>query len=310
MNPGELEFLHKQGIEVLRELAQGGYGTIYLVYIEQYKQEFALKKVPKSVFNRNELECMKMIDNPRIVRLYSFYEFEQNIYFLMEYCPDNLNHYMQTNKMISQDDVRRFVFDVIYAVKACHDLHIAHSDIKPSNFLIDRYGRLKISDFGLSAVYTDNPTSNEFKGTRCFMAPEMFIDHEYNPVCADIWAVGVTLYFIATHCLPFFSKDKAILMRKVKHGQFMDGLIQDEELRRLVKSCLTVNPAERPTINELIAMPYVTNYFQNLHSLTSIKKKLGCSYKHLIIRPDTKRRISFESKLNICLVNSLNSMVY
>lgn len=193
----ESEFFKELGITFDKVIGEGGYGILYLVYHEQYKSYFAMKKIPEKRFNQAEIDCLKNIDHPNIVSLYKYYFFNGFVYLLMEYCPVDLSMILQKQSELDEEILRKYVHDILLAIKACHDRCIAHSDIKPSNFLIDKYGRIKVCDFCFSDVY-ENCSCQMYCGTLLFIAPEVLKKQEYNPMKADIWALGVTLYYMAT----------------------------------------------------------------------------------------------------------------
>ncbi|EAY17251.1 CAMK family protein kinase [Trichomonas vaginalis G3] len=256
MHSKEVEYFAKQDLHFEKIIAKGGYGTIFYVYNKQYCNHFALKKIPKELFNQSEIDCLLRLDDARIVSLYKYYHFHDHVYMLMEYCPSDLQKIIKQKTKVDREEYIKIVYDTIAAVKACHDRNIAHSDIKPSNFMIDQYGRVKIGDFGLSAIYSQHPTSGDFKGTRLFMAPEIFHYEKYNPMVADIWALGVTLYYFATEKYPFFCQDVDGLIHRIKSGQFNELLVRDEQLRDIIKRCLDPNPRNRPTCAQLLDMPF------------------------------------------------------
>lgn len=293
MNSSEIDFLRKQGIVPIKTLAKGGYGTIYLVFHQQYKTNFALKKIPEQNFEESEIECLKTIYDPRIVSLYQYYQFQGHIYLLMEYCPDDLGAMLKNHTRFNREDMMMYAQGVLLCIKACHDRKIAHNDIKPSNFLLDSYGRVKIADFGLSQMYSDRPSSSEFKGTSLYMAPEIFDTAPYNPLAADIWAAGVILYYMATNCFPFYSKDTSVLITKIQMGNYLDGLVEDPQLRDLIARCITVNAYERATIEELLSHPYFDPINQSKRELLSLAGKTTIKKSRVMIcKPNANGRKS------------------
>lgn len=137
MNQEEVEFFENEGITCTDIIATGAYGIIYYVYHKNYNYCFALKKIPQEVFHEGEISCLMGIDDPKIVRLYKYYKFNESVYLLMEYCPLDLQKYIKAHKITTGDELRRILHDVIAAIKVCHDNNVAHCDIKPSNIRIN-----------------------------------------------------------------------------------------------------------------------------------------------------------------------------
>lgn len=269
MNTEEIEFFKAQGIEIESNIAKGGFGQLFLVYSHKYDAKFAMKRVPLKCFNRNEIECLKRVDHVGIIDLYQYYIFGENVYLLMDYCPTDLFHLFKNEDEISDDLLAKYIRDILIAIKACHDINIAHNDIKPSNFLIDRYGRIKVCDFGLSRCYEENQLSSTFKGTLLFMAPELLKKIEFNAIKADIWALGVTFFYMATRTYPFLGSCGDMCLKLIKEGNYPLFAVRNPLLRQLIGKCLAVNPEERPSIDELLKLPYFKGY------------ETHCSYKLL-----------------------------
>lgn len=256
MEQDEHKFFLSQGIQFKRLIAKGGFGVVFLVYSNQYQNNFALKKIPGNLFNQSELDCLIAIDDHSIVSLYNYYKYGKFVYLLMEYCPLDLASVIKSQSKISSVDRLRYIHDMVLSLKACHDRNIAHSDIKPSNFFVDQYGRVKIGDFGFSSIYRENPSSMQFRGTRLFMAPELFYSHPYNPLTADIWALGVTIYLLVTGKYPFYSNDSDNLVRLITIGFYSTKEIDDKNLQDLIARCLQTNTNSRATVTELLLHPY------------------------------------------------------
>lgn len=263
----EIDFLKSQGIDYLNLIGQGAFGSIIRVYSTKYKAEFALKKIPKKMFKQTEVECLMAIDDPLIVRLYEYFMFKDNVYMLIELCCTDLEKIIMSRiRQMNRSSTQKMINDVIKCIKVCHDHGIAHCDIKPSNFLIDQYGRVKISDFGLSMPNISLHTSvYHFKGTINFMAPEMFDVNNFNPMVADIWALGVTMYYIATGTYLFQGRDA------IEKGYYIEENVKDLLLRDLIGRCLESIPENRANLNEILSHPYFEKRFAE-KSVTMIPK--------------------------------------
>lgn len=109
---------------------------------------------------------------------------------------------------IAETILGRIAHDMLSALKFMLKKHqIMHRDIKPDNVLLNRLGQVKLCDFGLSRIVTsaDRHSLTEHVGCLAYQAPEQFASstrHSYNHK-ADIWAVGLTLYHMATGENPF-----------------------------------------------------------------------------------------------------------
>ncbi|EAX94352.1 CAMK family protein kinase [Trichomonas vaginalis G3] len=292
-----IEYLSQIGLVFNQVIAHGSYGIVFLVYSIQYQSYFAVKQVPEKMFHEQEVRCLMELDDIRIVYLYKYFKIDDCYYFVMEYCPNDLEHFLNTKKMISEEVQRNIMKEVLLSVKVCHDNHIAHRDIKPSNFLIDKYGRIRLSDFGLSTFQTYDEKCSEYVGTHFFMAPEIYAHKKdgssYNPILSDIWAIGVTLYFIATRRFPFQSYDFNTLQEQIMSAQYDEKLIPDLRLRFIISNCLQVDPLRRPSISEILLMPY----FSKLPQSRSCKVPKG----QAIFQPRTKQSID-KSKRNSMFV--------
>lgn len=214
MNQELTDFFLSKNLVVNSVISHGSFGEVFQVFSTQYKTVFALKKIPLNKFNQDEVECVKAIDDSRIVSLYDYYIYEGNAYMLMEFCPNDLEKLVQNSCKFNEYELQKLTYDVVMAIKSCHDRNIAHCDIKPANFMFDIYGRLKIGDFGFSVFCDPSKTIKNYKGTKLFMSPEVINKQSHDPFIADIWSLGVTLYYIATSSLPFYSRDSVSLFDK------------------------------------------------------------------------------------------------
>ena len=265
------KFCSLHNLKMNRIIAKGGFGIVYEVFSYQYKRPFALKRIPLNQFKQDEVNTMKMIQSPYICSLYQYHQFENYVYMLLEFCPMSIEHQFYKYKTLPEDMLQRFIYEIILAIDVCHEHKIAHSDIKPSNILIDQYGRIKVCDFGLARVVGEDG-SDQKQGSLCFMAPEIFSEKVFDPMKADIWALGVTFYFLATHHYPFSPRNTPDAIKKlVCEGIYDTNLIKNQQLKSLIGQCLKLNPKERPSTTELLTYPYFQSMFTST-PLTFSKK--------------------------------------
>lgn len=272
----EAAFLAQEGLECMGTISHGAYGTVFKVYSFKYKRYFALKKIPMNQFKFTEIDCLMQIDDPKIVSLYKTAIYNNDMYLLMELCTNDLETVFKNRYNLSPKQVSQYIYEAISAVKACHDRNIAHCDIKPSNFLIDQYGRVKIADFGLSKILKDCKSILEFGGTKHYMAPEIFYRREFNPMQADIWSLGVTIYHFVSGCYPFDAEDIGNLRRQIERGIYCDDCIADRLLAKLIAKCLVYKPEGRAKLTELLEHPYFQQFVE-LHDCFSFSSSFSGS---------------------------------
>jgi serine/threonine protein kinase len=259
INDDDYAFFEEAGLKFIKVIGKGGYGIIFLVHSDKYGQDFAVKRILASKFNKGEVDCIIKVDSPNVVNLYKYYNsnyyYKESVYLLMEYCPDSLNRIIK-EKQLEGPELKKYALGVIKSVKACHDNNVSHSDIKPSNFLVDKYGRVKICDFGLSASREDKGESSLFAGSAPFMAPEVLKMIPYDPMKADIWSVGITLYYLAAGRSPWRDSSKETILEQIHQGQISTRTIKDKEIIHIIAMCLNPLPEHRPTIDQLANLPY------------------------------------------------------
>lgn len=298
MNDYEIDLLTRNGIKPVDIVAKGNYGCIISCTVDKYQGNCVLKRVPEMVFNVSDIEFLRAADTPRINKLINYYTYEGKVYILFEQCQYNILNYIKLKQGMTNEDKVKLIQEMIMAVKACHDRNLAHSNIKPTNFLVDSLGRVKVTDYGLSYIWKDDPRSVNYKGSRVFLAPEHFSGEKYDIFKADVWALGVSLYYIAVGQLPFLSKDPELLIKSIQSGIFMEGLIEDPLLRELIKGCLTPDPDERCTCDDLLEMPYFDVIKNTPIQLHSLKRRASLKWSRDFVKRNSSRRSSLENKDN------------
>lgn len=243
----DAEFFTEFGFDYISTIGRGTYGLIYQVYSHQYSTNFALKRVLESEFNENEIKNMIEIRSNNIVPLYKYYRHKEYVYLLMEYCPVSIEKALLEASKARIDKQYEIALGIAESVHSCHEFCIAHGDIKPSNFLIDKYGRIKICDFGLSKKFTPDQNCTTYNGTLLYAAPEVISLEPYDAFAADIWAMGVTLYYVFTGTHPFPDEQRQIMIHSILNSIYDDTHVKDLFMKQIIQRCLQVDPLLRPT---------------------------------------------------------------
>lgn len=240
---------------------------------------------------KREVQIMKECNHPNVVALYQVIDdlkFDK-ILLVLEYCQfgeldwKKYNHYhekyfKEKGKGIPLNKILR---NVTNGLEYLHHKHIIHRDLKPSNLLIASDMTIKISDFGVSLLLENNANDDKelgkTMGTPAFFAPELcqFVNNRlllFNDVDLqrskidyriDIWSLGVVLYCLIFHQLPFEGINEFSLFKNIVNGELkfprtresshvqLDDFKELDLLKELIRSLLAKDPRDRPTLTEI-----------------------------------------------------------
>ncbi|OXG18040.1 Ca2+/calmodulin-dependent protein kinase [Cryptococcus neoformans Ze90-1] len=218
---------------------------------------------------RNEIAVLKRVSagHKNIVQLHDFFETTHNLYLVFDLCTGGeLFDRICAKGSYFEKDAANIVRTVTSAVKYLHDQGIVHRDLKPENILFKSKAEdadLMLADFGLSKVLDDDKFAilTTTCGTPGYMAPEIFKKAGHGkPV--DIWAIGVITYFLLCGYTPFDRDSQYEEMQAICKGDYRFEPVEywtgvSETAKQFVRDCLTIDPTNRPTANELLNHPWL-----------------------------------------------------
>jgi len=207
--------------KLLDRLGEGNMAIVFNAYDSELEREVAIKMLKYELAYESdflqrfeqEAKIIASLNHPHIVNVIEVInEFSTRFIVMEKLHGDNLWDILNDRGAFTLTEVRDILFQVSSALQYAHgqgDIGIVHRDIKPANIVIDRYGNIKLTDFGISGPPQD--TSINIEGTPSYLAPEV-INGELVDGRADIYALGVMAFQMLTESLPFTASTLAKLL--------------------------------------------------------------------------------------------------
>jgi WD40 repeat protein/serine/threonine protein kinase len=201
--------------ELIREIARGGMGVVFRARQVSLNRPVALKMILAGRLANDtdvrrfyiEAEAAANLDHPGIVPIYEVGQHDGQHYFSMGFVEgESLSHRL-TDGPLPGREAAALMVKVAEAIEYAHQQGVIHRDLKPGNVLVDKNGKPRVTDFGLAKKMQDDSGltgSGQIMGTPSYMPPEQAGGNrgEVGPA-ADVYALGATLYALATGRPPF-----------------------------------------------------------------------------------------------------------
>lgn len=274
--PGQFVKNLKQNIYAIytikSELGSGSYGRVVSAIHNVTRESRAIKIINKMSIQSeeirskimNEVEILKTLDHPQIVKLYEFHEDQFNLYLVMDLCTGGeLLDSIIKNGCLDEIHAANYMKQLLSAVAYLHSLHIVHRDLKLENLLIEqtRSDNIKIIDFGASTFITPGKPLDYRIGTINYIAPEV-LKKSYTEKC-DIWSCGVILYVLVSGKLPFTHKEKSETIKLIQQGEYsLNGGVWEvvsSEAKDFISKMLEVKPNKRLSAIQALNHPWMLN---------------------------------------------------
>lgn len=189
-----------------------------------------------------EGQSQKALEHPNILRAHGTFLWQGSNLMVMDLVDgESLERYLQRRRLMPVPEVRGVAQAVLSALEHAHEGGVVHRDVKPSNILLSRKGRILLSDFGIALLQNlTRLTRLGAMGTPAYMSPEQIVGKEIDHR-TDIYSVGCVLYELLTGTPPFSAE-----------GPEANDLVRDAHRFRTPDPLTARNPSVSPVLEKVV----------------------------------------------------------
>ena len=254
-------------------IGEGTYGKVYKCKNYENNEIMALKEIKKESDTLSsaqvDIKMLKEVKGEYIIDLIDSFEDPANIYLVYKYCQDrNLEQYMiRHGGKLEENKVKLIMNQIISGYEELYKHKIIHRDIKLKNLLVtyknaqsynDDTPTIKIADFGISKEVLSDYLNQTSIQTLYYSAPELLNGDRKYDYKVDIWAIGVTMYYLLHNKYPFMGEMKQ-LIEVLKAGAYQ--ISEDISILGLdlICKCLQYESHQRISFEEMKIHPFITD---------------------------------------------------
>ncbi|CAO2617446.1 Putative sperm motility kinase W [Lemmus lemmus] len=210
-------------------------------------------------FITQEIMILEKVQHPHIIRLFQVEVTTKYCHLIMEYAPGgNLYQLVKEKDRLQEEEAQKIFGQLVSAIKCCHDHGIMHRNLRPQNILFDTKGNVKLADFGLATTRNLGDLVIATIVAQELCAPERVLSEIYDGMKAEVWSLGVLLYFMTTGHHPFTGSIREKI-KEIINGKYDIPAHMSGQLENLIHQILTVAPERRPSTEDILQHPWVKN---------------------------------------------------
>lgn len=267
--------------EVCHRLGIGGMATVYLAHDRRLDRQVALKVLNPALADnkilierfRREAASAGRLHHPNIVQIYDWGEGEDTYYIAMERVEGlTLKALIEQRAPLPPSEIVALTSQILAALQFAHRRGLVHRDIKPQNVLVDHWGQVKVTDFGIAraASVARLTETGSLVGTVQYVSPEQASGGAVD-AASDLYSLGVVMFEMATGQLPFTADNPvAIALRHLRDEPPAPRSLNPtvpEDLERVILRALQKDPGAR--------YPTAAAFLEDLALLAAGKKLQG-----------------------------------
>ena len=247
---------------LIRQIGSGGQSDVYLSISLTTGKEVAMKHFDKRRFINhpkglaalaNEIDILRRISHPRVMKLYRVYEDDQAVYLVTELIPGRtLLRSLNIEGTFLPSEAKQFVQNMLDLFTYFTAEGILHRDVKPENIMIPdsaTRGDFKLIDFGFATNWTGTDIK-ESCGSPGYMAPELMSEHSHGQ-SVDIYSAGMVFYVLIAGYSPFYATSRSEVLRLNAENSITFGdkwKVVDIAYIELIESMTATDPRQRKSV--------------------------------------------------------------
>ncbi|TRY76929.1 hypothetical protein TCAL_10621 [Tigriopus californicus] len=248
-------------------LGEGHYAVVKLASHVFTGEKVAVKVIDKTKLDAatkiqmlQEVQLMKLVQHPHVVRLYEVIDTQTKLYLILEYADggDMYDYIMKHEGGLSEDQARTYFKQIVTAIQYCHRLHVVHRDLKPENVVFfEKLGIVKLTDFGFSNQFNPGQRLETSCGSLAYSAPEILLGDAYDAPAVDIWSLGVILYMLVCGSAPFQEANDSETLTMIMDCKYTFPKHISSQCRSLISRMLQRNPDARSSLMDIVEDPWL-----------------------------------------------------
>lgn len=212
----------------------------------------------------SEIRIHRSLHHSNVVRFEHFFEDKRNVYILLEMCQNQtMNELLRRRKRLTELETQCYLAQIIAGTKYLHAHRVIHRDLKLGNLFLSEKMELKLADFGLATkLEFEGDRKRTVCGTPNYIAPEVLSGSQGHSYEVDIWSIGVILYTLLIGKPPYETSDVKTTYKRIKANiyTFPEHIKISENAKNLITRILNLDPAKRPTLDQIVEHPFLSKH--------------------------------------------------
>ncbi|CAB4064445.1 MYLK [Lepeophtheirus salmonis] len=261
-------------MRLLKKIGEGKYGKVYKVLEKKSTLHRAAKHINASKASQKtrileEIEVLKKLDHPNLIRLIGAYEDCGNFVQVLEYLPGGelFERIVESPKELCEGDISNLVRQICEGCRHLEEHSVVHLDLKPDNIVCTSLNgfNIKIVDFGLARIIDENGKGiRVMEGTPEFASPEV-INFEPISLTTDMWSIGAMTFVLLTGLSPFLGDNNQETYNNIVECRYTfdepEFDLISESAKNFISSLLIIDQKLRLRASHALAHPWLLNSY-------------------------------------------------